>query len=147
MTDLYVRHIAPIVTLGLFLHAAAIRGAEQEPPDSKADRAAKAQLEMMRKTIDGFHMRSSQIESPAALKFRDEPLLRFNDPSRRVINGSLVLLDATAWRLGETGRPLAIVTLEMYARDEATGSLSYEFVSLTPSAFEMKNSRDVIWTP
>jgi hypothetical protein len=66
-------------------------------------------------------VRSSQIDSPAALKFRGEPILRFNDPSRRVVNGSLMLLDATAWRLGETGRPLAIVTLEMYAHDEAMG--------------------------
>lgn len=147
MTDLYVRRIAPIVALGLLLHATAIRSAEEEPPDAKADRAAKARLEMMRKTIDDFHVRSSQIESPAALKFRDEPILRFNDQSRLGDNGALALLDATAWRLGETGRPLAIVTLEIYPFNEATGVLTYEFVSLTPSAFEMKNSRGVTWIP
>jgi hypothetical protein len=147
MINLYVRRIAPIVALVVLLQAAPIRGAEDEPPDAKADRATKARLDMMQKAIDDFHVRSSQIESPAALRFRGGPILRFNDPSRRVLNDSFMLLDATAWRLGEKGRPLAIVTLEMYARDDSTGRLAYEFVSLTPSAFEMKNSRDVVWTP
>lgn len=141
------RRIAPVLALGLLLHVAAVGGAEEETPDAKSDRSAKARLEMMRKAMDDFHVRSSQIESPTALKFRGEPILRFNDQSRLGDNGALALLDATAWRLGEKGRPLALVTLEIYPFDEASGVLTYEFVSLTPSAFEMKNSRGVTWIP
>ena len=102
---------------------------------------------MMRKVIDDFDVRLLQVEPPVALTFRREPLLRYNDPSRPGDKGAQSLLDASVWRLGETGRPTAIVTLEVYPRGEATAVLSYEFVSLSPVGFEIKNSHGVTWTP
>ena len=139
--------ITQILALAILMHGTASRGAEEEPETPKADRAARARLEMMRKVIDDFDLHSSQLESPSALRFRQEPLLRYNDPSRPGDKGVQSLLDATVWRLGEAGRPLAIVTLEVYPRGEAMAVMSYEFVSLSPLAFEMKNSRGVSWTP
>lgn len=144
---MFLRRTAPLVALSFVLHVATTRGADEEPEPPKADKSAKGRLEMMHKSIGDFHVRSSQIEPPDALKFREEPILRFNDQSRLGDNGAQGLLDATAWRLGETGRPLAVVTLEIYPFDEATGVLTYEFVSLTKAAFQMKNSRGVAWTP
>lgn len=144
---MHARRIRQIVALILLLPAAAVDGAEEEPEASKANRAAKARLEMMRTLIDDFQVRSSQVESPAALKFGEKPILRYNDQTRPGDKGVQALLDATAWRLGETGRPLAIVTLEIYPSPEARAVLSYEFVSLSPFSFEMKNSRGVAWSP
>lgn len=142
-----IYRIMQILALAIVARGTPSRGAEGEPETPKADRAAKARLEMMRKVINDFDVRSLQVEPAAALKFRQEPLLRYNDPSRPGDKGAQSLLDATVWRLGETGRPTAIVTLEVYPRGEATAVLSYEFVSLSPLAFEIKNSRGVTWTP
>jgi hypothetical protein len=139
--------IMQILALAIVAHGTPSRSAEGELETPKANRTAKARLEMMRKVIDDFDVRSLQVEPPAALKFHQEPLLRYNDPSRPGDKGAQSLLDATVWRLGETGRPTAIVTLEVYPRNEATAVLSYEFVSLSPLPFEIKNSHGVTWTP
>ncbi|HWB11662.1 MAG TPA: hypothetical protein VG826_20695 [Pirellulales bacterium] len=136
-----------LLTLTLAAHAVAVRGVEEEAEPSKDDGPARQRMEIMRNAIGGFRVRSSQIESPSALKFRDEPVLRYNDQSRLGDNGAQALLDATAWRLGEKGRPLALVTLEIYPFDGGTAVLTYEFVSLSPSSFEMKNTRGVTWMP
>lgn len=142
-----LRRVTQILALAILLHSTASRGAEEELPTSKAEMAAKARLVMMRKSIDDFQVRSSRIESPAALKFREEPILRYNDQSRLPDNGAQALLDATVWSLGETGRPTALITLEIYPTGEAAGWLTYEFVSLTPSAFQMENSHGYVWIP
>ncbi|HJT34033.1 MAG TPA: hypothetical protein VJ783_18450, partial [Pirellulales bacterium] len=144
---MHSRRIRQIVALILLLPAATLGGAEEQPEASEANRAAKARLELMRTLIDDFQLRSSQVEPPAGLKFGEKPLLRYNDQTRPGDKGVQALLDATAWRLGETGRPLAIVTLEIYPSREARAVLSYEFVSLSPLTFEMKNSRGIAWRP
>lgn len=144
---MHPRRIRQVVALILLLPAATVGGAEREPEASKADRAAKARLELMRALIDDFQVRSTQSDSPAALKFGEKPILRYNDQTRPGDKGVQALLDATVWRLGKTGRPLAVVTLELYPSPEARAVLSYEFVALSPVAFEMKNSRGVAWRP
>jgi len=126
--------------------AVVARGGEDEDGPLK-DEPAKQRLEIMRKAIDDFHLRPLQSESTETMKFRKESLLRYDDKTRPGDGGAQALLDATAWRLGEAGRPLAIVTLEIYPLRKATAVMTYEFVSLSPLAFEMKNSRGVIWTP
>lgn len=145
--DMHPRRIRQIAALMLLLRAAAVGGAEKELEASQADQAAKARLEMMRTLIDDFQVRSLQSELPAALKFGEKPILRYNDQTRPGDKGVQALLDATVWRLGETGRPLAVVTLEIYPSREARAVLGYEFVSLSPLAFEIKNSRGVAWRP
>lgn len=142
-----VYRIMQILAFAIVVQGTPSRCAGGEPETPKADRAAKVRLEMMRKVINDFDVRSLQFEPAAALKFRQEPLLRYNDPSRPGDQGAQSLLDATVWRLGEMGRPTAIVTLEVYPRSEATAVMSYEFISLSPLRFEIKNSHGVTWTP
>ena len=55
------------------------------------------------------------------VKLREEPLLRFADPAR-------VFHDSTLWGWGQTGRPIALVSLERYET-----RWSYELVSLSPA--------------
>ncbi|APW59160.1 hypothetical protein [Paludisphaera borealis] len=68
------------------------------------------------------------------IKLRGEPLLRFSDPARRAS-------DASLWAFGETGRPLAVVALELYPVTESgapVSSWAFEFISLTTDPLEFE---------
>ena len=138
---------ALMAALTLAACAVAARGAEQEPAPSKADALAKARLEAMRQVIEVFRVRSSQIDSAAALKFNPRPLLRYSDQSREGDNDTLGVHDATVWRLGETGRPTAVVALEIYSVRAGNPLLNYEFMSFSDRKFEMTSPRGPSWTP
>jgi hypothetical protein len=116
---------------------------EQLP--SKADQRAAKRLELMRGAIDDFKFFLPDPES--SFKFSARPLLRYNDQTREAGGGVKGVLDATVWRLGETGRPKAVVTLEIYIVDQGSPLLTYEFVSLTPQKFDMTSARRVRWMP
>jgi hypothetical protein len=128
-------------TIGCF-HAVA-----DEPPGShnlsaKAfeQKLGKARLRLMSETISAFKV------SEAAPKFTSSPLLRYSDPTRGANQGN-VLLDATVWRLGEKGRPAAIITLEIYSGKETTGILSYEFLALHSQVLSLvhKTNPKIAW--
>jgi hypothetical protein len=136
-----------LATLALMAHAVTGRGAEDDPVTSKADVLAKKRLETMHQVIDDFRVRSSQIESPEALKFSPRPLLRYSDQSREGDLGTLGVLDATVWRLGETGRPTAVVALEIYHVRDGNPLLNYECMSFSNRKFEMTSPRGPRWFP
>jgi hypothetical protein len=100
--------------------------------------ARKARLQRMESTIAGFVVKSDGQQ--AAPKFAAKPLLRYSDPTRGVA-GENVLLDAGVWRLGESGRPRALVTLELYGADEGATLLSYEFLSLSEPALKLSHKK------
>jgi hypothetical protein len=124
--------------------AVAVGAADEESQPSKADKRAAQRLEIMRGAIDDFKFVLPDPES--APRFAARPLLRYNDQTRDGGGGVNRVLDATVWRLGEVGRPLAIVTLEIYLADRGSARLTYEFVSLTPQKFDMKRP-GVHWMP
>ncbi len=68
---------------------------------------------MRQQTITGLESAPSEKLGKAALAFVAKPQLRYSDPTRGTAEAN-VLLDATVWRLGEKGRPTALVTLEIY---------------------------------
>lgn len=112
--------------------------AAQDPanPQDEAAREATARLELMQSTIAGFSVETDEIDDHARLKFVAKPLLRYSDPTRGLENET-TLLDASLWRLGESGRPTAIVTLEMYRAPNQPDVLAYEFLSFTRQTFEL----------
>ncbi len=120
--------------------------ADEETQPAKGDEIAARQLKVMRDAIDDFRVVSTAIEAESALKFPPRPLLRYNDHTRG-FGGTKGVLDATVWRLGEKGRPKAILTLEIYLVEQGSPLLTYEFVSLAPQKFEMKSVRGVQWLP
>ena len=136
-----------LAALTLMAYAIAGRGAEEEPVPSKPDALAKARLETMRRVIDDFRVRSTQIESPEALKFKPRPLLRYSDQSRDGDQGTQGILDATVWRLGEAGRPTAVVALEIYHVQDGNPLLNYECMSFSDQEFEMTSPRGPRWFP
>jgi hypothetical protein len=136
--------LAATVIVCAALAANLANGAEDgETAPSKDNNRPDRRLKIMREAIDGFRITSTQIDSDRAPKFSPRPLLRYNDGTR----GFKGLLDATAWRLGESGRPKAIVTLEIYPVDRDKTILQYEFVSLTSDKFELQSPRGIRWLP
>lgn len=102
---------------------------------------SKRRLQLMEQEIAQFAVSTSQVESPKALRFAAKPLLRYSDPTRGLTEAN-VLMDATVWRLGEEGRPIALVTLEIYRSSATEGILSFEFLSLSQDRFGMQHQRE-----
>jgi hypothetical protein len=114
-------------------------GAEDQP-QAKEREPSKSRLELMQHTIVGLEAGPDEKLGKAALAFVAKPLLRYSDPTRGTTEAN-VLLDATVWRLGEKGRPTALVTLEIYRASEENNILAYEFLSLSPAKFSLKHKR------
>lgn len=114
---------------------------------SEREKQSKRRLEVMQSAIDDLKVSSNEIETDAALKLGKSPLLRYNDPTRGLGDRSKGLMDAGVWRLGESGRPTALVTLEIYRDQGERAILSYEFASLVPSRFAILSPRGPAWSP
>ncbi len=106
------------------------------PAQAQENKAAADRLALMQQTLADQKWTSQDLP-PEALQFTDKPLLRYDDPTRE-------LLDATVWRLGKNKRPTAVVTLEIY---EHAGEkwLSYEFVSLSEASARLESPHNFVW--
>ena len=95
-------------------------------------------MEYMRGVVRSFVVTPVNIESKLPTKFREDPMLRFGDPTRGASDGSL-------WKLG-AGRPEAIVATE-FTRADDQYNLNYEFLSLTKRKFELATTQGWKWSP
>ena len=121
---------APVI-LGLL--AASLTATAEDPE-------AKKRVGVMRAAVTALEGSSRELK-PNTLTAAPEPLLRYSDPTPRV-----VCLDAGVWRLGTEGRPTAFVTLELYRTPAGAHFLSYEFLSLTEKKFALKHkTEEVRW--
>jgi hypothetical protein len=123
-----------VVVLSFF--ACSLYGDQPSPEVAPAE----GRLQLMKAALADWRVASTAIVAENKLKFADRALLRYSDQTRG-------LEDAAVWRLGETGRPIAVVTLEIYRSGPNANSLSYEFVSLTKEGFDMKSARGPKWSP
>src|SRR6266446_1825691 len=116
--------------------AAFLRGSESQAQDEPQ---AKERFEFMKAEVDSFELESSELRPKAAFTFVSKPLLRYSDPTR----GGL---DAGVWRLGTAGRPMALVTVEIYRQPDGSRLLVYEFLSLSESRFSLKHkTKNIRW--
>jgi hypothetical protein len=126
------------IGLGVLLLAGASVSADDE-------QEAKKRLEYMRAAVTGLESTSTELKAKA-LEVAPKPLLRYSDPTRGLVTGKNVLLDASVWRLGTEGRPTALVTVEIYQQVNGSRQLGYEFFSLTESKFSLKHkTEDLNW--
>jgi hypothetical protein len=112
------------------------------------DEAGKRRLEFMQAAIADLQVTSKEIDSDASLQFAPQPLLRYSDPTRDLMDpAASVLADAGVWRLGREGRPTALVVLENYRSGNGSAVMAYEFISLAPEKFtvQLKSRSDVGW--
>jgi hypothetical protein len=98
-----------------------------------------ARMELMRTRASSIRFRWPDVErSPSSLQ--PQPLFRYDDVPRGYVDGSV-------WRLGQSGRPLAIITTELNPKYLGTSPrVVYDFLSLSEHAFSA-TSDDVSWTP
>src|SRR5262245_46003487 len=82
----------------------AAKTAAAEAPDKK-DTIAARRLEVMTEHIESIVITSPDPAIPKQMQ--SKPLFRYDDETRGYVDG-------TVWRLGETGRPLAIITAELH---------------------------------
>lgn len=113
-----------------------IAGDEDQEGQPAKENRAKQRLELMKSLITEIEVAAPETDAEVTAKFAARPLLRYNDQSRALYR-TRHLLDATVWRLGEAGRPMALVTLELYPLEQGKGQVSYEFLSLSPAAITM----------
>jgi hypothetical protein len=106
-------------------------------PAAEDDAEAKKRLEVMRAAVTALEGSSDGLK-PKSLTVPADPLLQYSYPTR----SPSVLVDAGVWRLGAEGRPTALVTVEFYCRPNGVCVLSYEFLSLTETKFELKHKTD-----
>lgn len=137
-----VRHVA----FALCLLAAAAACGQEAPAKSQPDDAAKHRLELMLGALADCRLASKGI-SADGLAIVKSPLLRYHDPTRGMNEGTEGLMDACLWRIGQSGRPTALVTLEIYGKGPGRAILSYEFLSLTPLPLDLSSPRGPTWAP
>jgi hypothetical protein len=126
----------------LALVAGSLSAAEDDSVDSQA---SKFRLRLMQETVSGFGIKEDDQASSA--KIIINPLLRYSDPTRTEF-GATALLDGGVWRLGEKGRPQALVTLEIYGKGDEDAVLAYEFLALSSKKLSLVHSQNkaVSWT-
>lgn len=129
--------------LVLLIHACPLAAQEAASDDAPS----KQRMLLMEQTIAGFEIKSDAMLPKPALSFAAKPLLRYSDPTRGLTDAN-VLLDASVWRLGTSGRPTALVTLELYRATGNDGVLSYEFASLSAARFALRHTEreGVAWS-
>lgn len=101
----------------------------------RAKQLAADRLETMRAWVLAADVKSAEPGFPA--KFVEKPLLRYSDAGSGYVS-------AAVWKLGETGRPKAILICELRLYDRP--NIAYELISLTETPFSSK-STDMNWSP
>jgi hypothetical protein len=106
--------------------------------DKKAD-LARRRLEVMAEHIESIVITSSDPAVPKQMQ--TTPLFRYDDETRGYVDG-------TVWRLGETGRPLAIITAELHPNYLGGGPrIVYDLLSLTSRPFTARSPDIPGWSP
>lgn len=107
---------------------------DETNPDSKL---AKERFTLMQQRVQGFHVKADEPGFPD--RFETRHIFRYSDPARQYV-------DAAIWRLGEKGRPRALVTTELHRRYGGGPRIVYEYLSLTDTPFSI-TSDDSAWSP
>ncbi len=105
-----------------------------EPPSVAVQR-----MEVMKSRIERIRVSSAAADIPERMRL--VPLFRYDDETRGYVDG-------TVWRLGETGRPLALVTAELHPRYLNGGPVVvYDLLSLTNKRFTLRSEDLPGWAP
>jgi hypothetical protein len=110
----------------------------QDQPATPDDAAAKQAAEFLQTVISEMRV-SGHAGGDKTLRPRMTPILRYSDPAR-------IYPAAGLWRLGETGRPPLLVSLEYWTRAETDEPrIMFEFISFTDQKLELKADAQTTW--
>ncbi len=111
-------------------------GAGQAGKGGDEDLAAR-RFDLLRDRVAAARATSSEAGFPA--RFAAEPIFKYSDPARGYVA-------AAVWKLGEEGRPRALLASELDRKDHGKPCISYEYSSLTATPFSL-TSGDMRWSP
>jgi len=94
-------------------------------------------FELMRERVAALTIQSDEPGFPD--RFGTKPIFKYSDPARRYVAASV-------WKLGDEGRPKALLALELHRLNSGKPSISYEYASLTKTPFAMSEQK-LIWSP
>jgi hypothetical protein len=126
-----------LVSVAMLLSITAI-GRTDDPAKEKDDELSARRFELMQKRL--ARVKATSREDGFPVQFSSKPIFRYTDPARGVVS-------AAVWKLGEEGRPRALITTELYRSFKGAGPyICYEFLSLTTTQFSVTGG-DVRWQP
>jgi hypothetical protein len=120
---------------------ATVRATDAGATDAGNDKddVARQRLAVMTSRIESISISSTDPAVPK--KMQPRPLFRYDDETRGYVDG-------TVWRLGESGRPLAVITAELHPNYLGGGpSVVYDFLSLTDRRFTARSPDIPGWSP
>jgi hypothetical protein len=126
-----------LVLMALILVSSASGRTDEPPKKGKDDELSTERLELMRTRIASVRVKSSAEGFP--VEFAAKPIFRYNDPARGYVA-------AAVWKLGEEGRPRALITTELHRLFYGSPRIVYEYLSLSPTPFSA-TGRDCRWAP
>jgi hypothetical protein len=112
-------------------------GRADETDEKEVGELAAKRLALMQTRMAAVKVKADAEGFPEA--FAAKPIFRYSDPARTYVA-------AAVWKLGEKGRPLALVTTELHRQNRGRPSIVYEYLSLTPTKFTATGG-DFSWAP
>jgi hypothetical protein len=94
-------------------------------------------FELMQGRVAAAKVESAEPGFPRS--FAREPIFRYSDPTLGWVAGAV-------WKLGDEGRPRALLATELRRAVRGKPSISYEYTSLTTTPFSLR-SDDMDWSP
>lgn len=132
-----VRRCLPVAILMVL---APVSFGQDESPEKKADdKNSASRLKAIREIMSEITTATTKEDGYQPLDLNPDPLLRYNDVTRGIA-------DSVVFRVGTKGRPIALISAELYGRKGETFLLNHEFVALNQPTFRMKRDR-FIWEP
>lgn len=126
MTRAACQHVGWIAPLAALTFGASLGFADEQAEQRKA-------ADFLQTAAESLHIEADDADQKR-LELRKSPLLKYSDPARGYSG-------AGVWRLGQTGRPQALVSLEYWLRGETDEPrLMYELVSLTDARFTVTSA-------
>ena len=84
--------------------------ADEKSEKKIADKTSASRLRAVREIMGQITMKSTIGDEPQPLELKPDPLLRYNDVTRGI-------LDSVIFRVGTKGRPAALISAELYGRE------------------------------
>lgn len=124
------------LTVVLLLSIAAI-GSADETKEEKDSELTAQRFALMQKRMAAVMVKSNTEGFPE--QFASKPIFRYTDPARTYVAAAI-------WKLGEKGRPRALMSTELRRQFYGSPRIIYEYLSLTSDGFTATGG-DVNWSP
>lgn len=115
----------------------AAANAEQPAGKSRSELLTIQRFELIKRRVGAAEIRSDEPDFPT--RFAAKPIFRYTDPARGHVA-------AAVWKLGDEGRPKAILSTELDRFLTGKPSIGHEFISLTSTPFSIVLD-GMRWTP